>query len=242
MKAGNSGATIRRGILKEGRFCQEQGLFMQKLGAGICPEVYALSEEGYMMEELQEYVPQRMGLDDIAHHLGKLDEFCWSESRNPYVLGWKGLLLEKFPDLEDLLEEIYPAERQLFYCVIHGDPTFANVLWRGEGKYTKWIIADPIPPAQQPYIPPLKAVDLGKVYQSCLGWESLNFGWPELTRTQVNMVLSEGNTNDILFWALVHIKRLIPYSLDKTEILDWADIQIRDITDELHIRLGWDTP
>lgn len=95
------------------------------------------------------------------------------------------------------------------YVTIHGDPTLANLLRRPDGGMC-WI--DPL---QRNYIPGDPHVDLGKLYQSCVGYEHfLTSGKPLSDFTwlmgglanQYNLSLVTG-----VMWLAIHLVRLLPY-------------------------------
>jgi len=100
-------------------------------------------------------------------------------------------------------------------CVerIHGDPTVENVMQR-DGRV---VLIDPLPANE--YIPPIVAVDVGKMLQSVFGYEEhLRPDEPGLDLDD-RMSIAKGLTgtftrNDELvarYFFCAHIARLIPY-------------------------------
>ena len=57
------------------------------------------------------------------------------------------------------------ASRSKNMCAIHGDPTLANTVWDSNNMPRL------VDPTYRPYIPCDPHVDLGKMFQSLLGWE-----------------------------------------------------------------------
>jgi len=93
---------------------------------------------------------------------------------------------------------------------IHGDPTLANLLYDG---VKGWVWCDPL---VRTFIPGDPHVDLGKMYQSCWGYERILQG--SLQRPCPNTrLMSElahaTNLNVIngLWWAVIHFIRALPY-------------------------------
>jgi hypothetical protein len=95
--------------------------------------------------------------------------------------------------------------------LIHGDPTLANLL-KGPKGYL-WI--DPLLRA---YIPGDPHVDLGKMYQSCLGYEQVLLGNKPVVHEDLMYDLADLYALDHklgMAWCAVHHIRLIPYQLER---------------------------
>lgn len=95
-------------------------------------------------------------------------------------------------------------------CKIHGDPTLANLLVGPDGP--RWI--DPL---TRPYIPGDPHVDLGKLYQSCAGYERVLQGERPVINTHLMNLLAKNlnlNSNLGLAWCRVHFIRLLPYQYE----------------------------
>lgn len=95
-------------------------------------------------------------------------------------------------------------------CAIHGDATLANLLW---DRRRGWVWCDPIDRA---YIPHDPLVDLGKMFQSCWGYERLLLG--EIAEPEFNGDLAQDladfaglNFSSAQDWCFVHILRLLSY-------------------------------
>lgn len=105
-------------------------------------------------------------------------------------------------------------------CVIHGDPTFANLLHDGTRYY--WI--DPL---TRPFIPGDPHVDLGKLFQSCFGYEYVLVDREPVARLELcHMLATHLNLDGRLgyYWCLVHFIRLLPYQLphQRRTFLTWT--------------------
>jgi hypothetical protein len=90
---------------------------------------------------------------------------------------------------------------------IHGDPTLANIV--SDGKSWWWI--DPL---DRPYIPGDPHVDLGKMFQSCLGYENMLLNQPREEHPEVMRQLAKqcGLSYELgRLWCYIHIVRFLPY-------------------------------
>jgi hypothetical protein len=93
---------------------------------------------------------------------------------------------------------------------IHGDPTFANMLY---DPHRGWVWTDPLDRA---YIPHDPHVDLGKMFQSLWGYEALLMG--EISEPSFDIITAHDLTaaagldyDTALNWCHIHVIRLIPY-------------------------------
>jgi len=104
---------------------------------------------------------------------------------------------------------------------IHGDATLANLI---HNDLDEWFWIDPL---QREFIPGDPHVDLGKLFQSCLGYESVLLGHdpPSVDRELCKQLARHANLN-LNFgmkWLTVHIARLIPYQEERVK-KHYADI------------------
>jgi hypothetical protein len=107
-------------------------------------------------------------------------------------------LIAKLPDVK------YPV-------LIHGDPTLANLLQGIASNEYYWI--DPL---LRSYIPGDPHVDLGKMFQSCMGYEAILLGREPVSHDTFMHDLADRFDLDHdlgLTWCAVHFVRLIPYQL-----------------------------
>lgn len=121
--------------------------------------------------------------------------------------------------------------------VIHGDPTAANLLRAPmsmrKPRYNydyRWI--DPL---HRPYIPGDAHVDLGKMFQSCWGYEDILRGSTTATFDKVlakDLAAEVGmNFNLAYDWATIHLMRLLPYQEERVHNI-FCDV-LNEIFEEL---------
>lgn len=109
-----------------------------------------------------------------------------------------GAIVAKLPDVER-------------GCEIHGDPTLANMLCNP--KTNEWRWCDPL---DRKFIPRTPAVDVGKMFQSCWGYEMVITGLSKKLRfaekTARDIIKITGVSHDhAMLWCYVHMIRLLPY-------------------------------
>lgn len=116
-------------------------------------------------------------------------------------------------DIRFLVCESNHHQLQTDRC-IHGDPTLANLVFDSRLPHTRWRWIDPL---TRPYIPGDPLVDLGKLYQSCLGYERVLAG----LEPERDDALIEGLAEQLglceyhgLVWCAIHLVRLIPYQAE----------------------------
>lgn len=98
------------------------------------------------------------------------------------------------------------------YVDIHGDATFANILKFND----KWRWIDPL---HRPYIPGDPHVDLGKMFQSTLGYERVLSGLGPDNDEQLRRDLAKRYNLSYelgMLWCFIHVVRLLPYQDEKT--------------------------
>jgi hypothetical protein len=120
------------------------------------------------------------------------------------------------------LDKLYenPSVQKEKDCLIHGDPTVANIMLRD----FEFVIIDPIPPVGK--IPSYKEVDLAKIMQSALGYEyNFNKEYERSVDTWIiDVILSYSNYREeakVWFWTGIHCLRILPYD-KKLKLLDWV--------------------
>ena len=166
---GNSGNSLREAVIKTGPGCQQEGAFCQFLGRDIAPEVYALIPDGYIMEALKPATLRTGTLWEIEY---SLDVLVWNRPALPISMEqpWQDYLSEFGITAPEGVIVTDP-------CLVHGDPTASNVLWRqptDSASDTKLILADPRPP--RAFIPQHRETDMGRILQSYMGWEVAAYG------------------------------------------------------------------
>lgn len=184
---------------------------------------------GYTMERLSPLPVHVIDPSKLAREIiAVLSTDCWSRRaevkaswgvHQTYVLsrlvelGLEGRFGNELLNQGDAVRQLTEAE-QLRPCLTHGDPTFSNTLLR----YGRLVLIDPLPAGET--MPPLRAVDLGKVLQSLLGYERIRFGlpWPEPMRYDdarqliASYCTSVGEWLAVRYFAAVHFVRLLPYA------------------------------
>lgn len=168
---------------------------------------------GYAMERLDP-LDRDVTADDVVE---LLRSFVWP-NRPQVRLNWDAV--EAYVSLR--CAQFWPEASGIFKMAVdkcrgknlttgrvHGDPTFANVMMRGAGL----VLIDPIPGCA--YAPDVLAVDLGKILQSCYGYEQV------LTGQVVNdpdIAWLDEFAPDERFaartFAVAHIARMLPYLPD----------------------------
>jgi len=119
------------------------------------------------------------------------------------------------PDLHGWWYQIVRDYGRPDECETHGDPTMENVLLRGKRR----VLVDPLPDVTSDgRAPSCRALDMGKVLQSLIGYERIRWMGDEPTYPDAVLVhkLRERCTRDcdwhLACWAcLFHVRRLIPY-------------------------------
>lgn len=221
---GSSGAAITRLITTVNKVGGDrevaQGLWMQKHECDALPKVKGVGETGYAMEKL---TPLPIDLLDVHTTLleifRKLETHIWSQ---PAQISMR--MIDHAAKLESLRETTSLSERilldklryvvnwsDLADCLTHGDPTVDNAMLRN-GEI---VLTDPIPATTA--IPDLRAVDLGKMIQSYVGYEMYRY---QLNGPRHGERLSEFldiiciDSNEkvaALYFAVVHFVRAHPY-------------------------------
>ena len=123
--------------------------------------------------------------------------------------------------LTSWLEEIH--ELRVPMRDTHGDPTLENLLWRDRRVP---VLVDPLPDAVlRGKMPPLRAVDLGKILQSALNYERVKRGeaqswsWNSNIAYTVRETCSDTHEWELAcFFAAVHVARFIPYQSSADEM------------------------
>jgi hypothetical protein len=102
----------------------------------------------------------------------------------------------------------------LQYHAVHGDPTYDNLMARYRGSQMP-VLIDPLPPYLDGRMPNARAVDIGKILQSCYGYEDIKYRRNHKAEVYVP-TLKRYTKNDnewlaSLYFCAVHYLRLIPY-------------------------------
>lgn len=210
-KTGNSGNTLTAAVLKRGPGCRQEGAFCQFLGPRICPEVYEILSDGYVMEALAPAERHPTLLRQIEH---ELEGHVWNRPALAIStdIPWQEKLLEygvrvpSYPVISDP-------------CLAHGDPTASNVLMRGRS----YVLADPRPPRD--FIPQCRETDMGRILQSFLGWESAAYGAPQVNWEFPTFMQDPFLLRSAYFWcgaAAARIEHLENNRGKRSHIIDWC--------------------
>ncbi len=244
---GTSGCTIRvdaaetvkiAGRMQHTKRLSAQGRFMHKVTTGIFPRVIELMHRSYTMETLFQVdwtrtdpvlVMEKLN-ENLRNKLWELDEFYeaptknWVDSLDKYLakkLEELSLPLELIAKIHDRVMELKTLK--LSPAVIHGDPTLDNCMLRPTEKGYDLVVIDPLP-AGEGKMPNIRAVDLGKMLQSAIGYEHVIYGderFPHDSRLgkakslEMSMRILSGQDDDdtrgAWIFCMIHLVRLLPY-------------------------------
>jgi hypothetical protein len=219
---GNSGNLLREAVIKIGPECQQEGAYAQLLGPEVCPEVYDIVPNGYVMEYLEPMPRYPSLLYEISCFL---EAKIWSRPALPWSLDidWKDCQKKYGVDVPDW---VIPTE----FCMVHGDPTTSNALRRyltTKCQYSglwdqKLVMCDPRPPRN--YIPQCRETDLGRLMQSAMDWEVVAYGAEKVNFLEPNF-RSSLERQRAIFWcgaAAARIEFLERSRDNRRHILDWC--------------------
>lgn len=225
---------------KIGEGARDQGRYMMKLGDEVCPAVWEVFEGGYIMEKLDELPAKKdtqFAKNLMTDIFGQLQTYVWTTPQWS-APNWRGplraFMLLNGRGLGNWLDEVYPKNSDIGFYRIHGDPTFCNVMFERDTSSIKLI--DPIQPIGK--IPSVVSVDLAKIAQSVIGWEHVALGWPKFDKSLVSEYLLRVShlhvrnervfvdPQNIKFWLMVHLVRILPYVTDNMIITRWAKLGI----------------
>jgi len=211
---GFSGAKIEPVIAyrKTATDAVEQAERCKQLGHHVCPRIYHIDYDSYLMEQL--FPAGEKNLPAIKE---LLEKHVWS--RKIMIPSWKHhfhdwMIKTNSQFMIKYVETIYPSGTQVNGgCETHGDPTWANVMRNDLGEYR---LIDPLPPRNEK--PKLREVDLGKLLQSAIGWEEVLMKQGhrfQVTHANMNKVLrgeDDATCEKAKFWLMVHLWRLLPFA------------------------------
>lgn len=220
-ETGNSGNLLREAVIKIGPECRQEGAYCQLLGPKICPEIYGLLPDGYVMEKLEPVSRYPALLNDAQLVL----QDAWLRPALPSStnVDWKDCLKKYGIHVPHWA---IPDE----FCMVHGDPTVSNMLRRFNDTKNEYsgirkeslIICDPRPPRD--YIPQCRETDLGRLLQSAYDWEVVAYG-----ARQVNFYepfyINSLERERAIFWcgaAAARIEYLERSRANRRNILDWC--------------------
>lgn len=125
-----------------------------------------------------------------------------------------------FPDtlILDVIARLPEPEPPI---AIHGDATLANLLF--DKIQNTWVWCDPL---DREFIPQDRRVDMGKILQSCYGYERVLLGQRDslaLNTTWIPFLMDSWDYEIAHIWCIIHFMRAIPYQDDRVKeiIVKW---------------------
>ena len=205
---------------------EAQAVWLRKHEHTNIVKVLNIREDGYEMELLDQTGPVSVSPAVI---LGMLEAAVWNQSADASEWFNPGACEEYVGGLvrgDQLLEWLATFDT-FGFCDSHGDPTRENVLWRGHHVP---VLTDPLPDVVWGgRLPSCRALDIGKIIQSLVGYESvkagrLNLGttwqWPAFEVRDLRARCRNDNEwNLSLCFACIHVARLIPYQSPEHQVL-----------------------
>lgn len=191
-------------------FAFDQAIFMKFLGEKVCPPILGKNEFGYIMKYLLPVHPNEYSaviLEQI------LEAHVWNRPIYPSVSNaWRKELKTSL----NIKVPIWTVSTDS--CLIHGDPTFDNMLQTEDREIR---ITDPIPPIHLKR-PSIRAIDHGKILQSILGWEVVLRGFPSIEYEWPKFMQDEETAFRAAFWCMIALKRICLRSKDGDIPGQWA--------------------
>jgi hypothetical protein len=219
-RTGNSGNFLAHAVIKTGEGCQQEGAFCQFLGRDVAPEVYTLLPDGYIMEKLRIPDPNRNRLCDIED---LLEYGVWNR---PALAISNDIPFAEHLKVFGVNAPMWAVETDP--CLVHGDPTVSNFLYREEE--CQYILADPRPP--RAFIPQNRETDMGRILQSMLGWENAAYNLPRIEYFAPRFTKDPYLTRAAQFWCGAAAARIqyqeLRRACPKKKILDWC-AHVRDL-------------
>lgn len=198
---------------------------MRYAGEGLMPVYGLIGDFGYVMPYGEEAYPD--GVNAREHFdttVSLLMANVWNygpeydaTQRRDDILRKLFSMIERVgvPHVIDLYSVMNTVQwDELHRCLTHGDPTFCNVM-TVRGTH---VLCDPLP-STQTHLPDIRAMDLGKVLQSCFGFETIVYGWrysePPNPLWVRDFCDNDNEWNASLACAALHVLRLLPYVGDQ---------------------------
>lgn len=198
-------------VFEQGKLCESYPLNL------VCPKVLEKFDNSYRMERLDELTAhdREFAFRTMKYVRQLLARHVWSipDTVGPEYRNWRYRLSQKFHDvtgldIEPLVDSLWIDQSQ--WQTIHGDPTMSNTMRRG--NVGELVLIDPL---RSPYIPPHWTVDMGKLLQSCIGWENIIDAWQYdggLAAHRLTAGMDDLTLRRSWFWCMIHCMRIIPYA------------------------------
>jgi hypothetical protein len=223
LSSGNSGSKLEEVILKTGEGCTIEGAFCRHLGEIVCPKIYDINPQGYVMEKLEQ-IPRTPDLLRDIENL--LERFVWIRPSQYFEVTGQ----ENYIEFQKSMGIETPNfARPTEFCLIHGDPTVSNAMNRISGDRVlginnSLVLIDPRAP--NGHVPSAAMVDRGKILQSYFGWEEVAYGEESHSYWQPHFMSDPELKRQALFWLGYHAARIeqleISRNLNRRNILDWC--------------------
>lgn len=251
---GRSGARFVRvpgGVMKvdtrlgkeEERMAAQAGYLRDMRHVRLFPDLIASGRGWTVTEELR---ADRCAFGDYVREIQRL----WTLPPRPddarFLDGWParcaayayrvapGEVTDKiFTHLASTVEEGWVS-------AIHGDPTLDNQMSRAvltdRGPVRlEPVFIDPLPPL--PHVPPLRAVDLGKMLQSFVGWHEVEYAWDahpalelkEEALARVFDCVPPAEMRQAVAFCAYHLVRAVPYCKEPDTILHLAHAVLKEL-------------
>jgi hypothetical protein len=193
-----------------GDLVNSQARWLQRYASPGVVQVRGEWHNGYVMERLDvaDPAPEPQDVIDL------LARYVWPNTHGTLVV-WDDIVGYAELRARQWWEDVYVLIRRRLHglrktdlrtVLTHGDPTFENVMMR----VCDYVLIDPIP--SKPTSPNLMALDLGKIVQSCCGYEAASRGMvpgtPDVTWLESFSAVEQ---DAALTFALYHVLRLLPY-------------------------------
>lgn len=226
---GSNGVVRKVGTGEVGARVALQGRWLLSHRGRSLPRVTRAGDTGYDMEPLLAAPAWALNHDAILMEmLASLNSEVWKlPAEAPYdeaaLLSKVGELCHRFE-----LRTEYAHWRELHAeidfgslptALVHGDPTFDNVMFRESTG--DLVLVDPLPSLiTGPAIPDLRCVDLGKILQSVLGWERIRYGDTaeafdiDVDSFKRRVAHSQTEWQAVVLFGITHLLRTLPYVAD----------------------------
>lgn len=217
-------------VTAQGAFC---GLLQ---GVACIPQIVARGTGWYVMERLR--ARPSSGTPSFMSCLREVEALWDAPERimlpvyglsdwRTYVLAYARQRLHEMYYHESTCAQTLAAAFSVGHfapAMTHGDPTEDNLMyrWTPAGS-SQPVFVDPLPPAM--YLPMLRALDMGKMLQSAVGWHALEYGrageWA-LDAVEDAFRLRYAPSESVAAWAfcLYHLIRAARYTRHLPHLID----------------------
>lgn len=245
----NGKYVLKYGRGKVGKRVGAQGDWLKKQESQHFPKIFRTGKNHYVMERLEECPYAAWDPIETLEILGKT---VWTRSAGRPNWIWHETYLADVcerAEAHHLHDMMYDKMKTLSghavvqECDIHGDPTAGNSMLRfnleDENDLGTAVLTDPLPLSDaRGTIPPLAAVDVGKVLQSLTGYEDIKAGrepevrWNAIKRVEL-WLGDEEEWFAAKYFLLLHWLRLLPYQPQAERVACQKNLEqlTRDLSD-----------